>query len=256
MKSETARSLKRIAPGTFFLISGLIAPAIGLLMSCGGGDIGQPQPRQLVSVSVQPSSATATQGSSVPFSATGTFNQAPATQTNLPAQWASSDTNIATIDANTGAATCVSIGGPVTISASAAGKGGMVNGSATLTCQVSPDPMVTLNPTKLNFLCGLKTTPQGQICSCEAPGGNTVTLTNTGGATLDISQILAGPQVFNDRIGQNNTCGSSVGAGQSCTISVDATWWGNGSFGGGVSIYDHAADSPQSVSVFGITTCL
>jgi uncharacterized protein YjdB len=47
------------------------------------------------------------------------------TRADLPAQWSSSDPNIATIDDNTGEAASLAIGGPVTLSASAAGKGGM-----------------------------------------------------------------------------------------------------------------------------------
>jgi hypothetical protein len=172
-------------------------------------------------------------------------------------QWTSSDTNVATIDA-TGATTCVFVGGPVDISASAAGKGGKVQGSGTLTCQISPDPMVTLNPDKLLFLCGLQTNSRGEkVCSCKAQGGNTVTLTNTGGSNLDIGQILAGPQMFlNQWVSQTNTCAqTSVAPGQSCSINVGVTWWGSGYFSGGVSIYDNAADSPQNVKVSEFTGC-
>jgi hypothetical protein len=109
-----------------FLVCGILEMAAAMT-SCGGGTIGPPPPRQLVSVAVQPSSTTATQGVTVQFSATGTFNQAPLTQTNLPVQWTSSDTNIATIDPSIGNATCVSVGGPVTINASAQGKGEMLD---------------------------------------------------------------------------------------------------------------------------------
>jgi len=113
-----------------------IAVFIVVLASCGGGSMGQS--RQLIAVSVQPTPANAVQGGSVTFIATGTFDQAPTTQNNLPVQWASSDSNVVTVDPSTGIATCVSVGGPISISASAAGKGGMVAGSATLTCRVRP----------------------------------------------------------------------------------------------------------------------
>ena len=86
------------------------------------------QPRQLISLTIQPSPAIAVQRGSVTFSATGTFDQAPHTQTNLQVQWASSDSNVVTIDPNTGIATCVVVGGPLTITASAAGKGGRTRG--------------------------------------------------------------------------------------------------------------------------------
>jgi hypothetical protein len=73
----------------------------------------------------------------VTFRATGTFDQAPTTQSSLPVQWASSDSNVASIDPNTGIATCLAVGGPITVTASATGKGGMIHSSGTLTCQLS-----------------------------------------------------------------------------------------------------------------------
>lgn len=112
------------------------------LASCGGAGatigIGT---RQLIGVGVQPrtSQAVAPNGT-VTFSATGTFDQAPTTQSSLPVQWASSDSNLASIDPNTGIATCLAVGGPITVTASAAGKGGLIQGSGALTCQVATPP--------------------------------------------------------------------------------------------------------------------
>lgn len=109
------------------------------LVSCGGGgaSIGV-GPRQLIGVSVQPGSGQAVApNGTVTFSAIGTFDQAPTTQSSLPVQWASSNSNVASIDPNTGIATCQAAGGPVTVTASAAGKGGTIRGSGTLTCQLT-----------------------------------------------------------------------------------------------------------------------
>src|SRR5262249_5578595 len=167
MKSEIRHPRKRSAAQTLVTISALMLPAIGILISCGGGEIGPTLPRQLVSLTVQPNSTSATQGDTVSFSATGTFNQAPVTENNLPAQWTSSDTNTATIDANTGAATCVSIGGPISISASAAGKGGMLQGTATLTCQISPNPVATLNPPGMALNCFFFSNGIKSSCLCD-----------------------------------------------------------------------------------------
>jgi len=101
-----------------------------LLVSCGGGSF---QPRQLIALSVQPSDAVASApDGTVPFSATGTFDSAPTTQANVAAQWSSSDQSVATLDPNTGIATCVAAGGPIGITATAAGKSGMLHSSATL----------------------------------------------------------------------------------------------------------------------------
>jgi hypothetical protein len=114
---------------------GITASIAMILASCGGGaSIGQP--RRLIALAVQPSPASAVQGGTVTFRASGTFDQAPTTQSNLPVQWASSDSSVVTIDPGTGIATCVVVGGPIDITASAAGKGGMVAGSGTLTCRV------------------------------------------------------------------------------------------------------------------------
>jgi hypothetical protein len=109
-----------------------------VLASCGGGTPIGVGTRQLIGVSVQPGSGQAVApNGTVTFSATGTFDQAPTTQSSLPAQWASSDSNVASIDPTTGIATCLAAGGPITVTASAAGKGGMLHGSGTLTCQLS-----------------------------------------------------------------------------------------------------------------------
>jgi hypothetical protein len=127
----------RVNPNAFWPwalpVFGVNAAITLLLASCGGGSMGQP--RQLIAVAVRPTPAEAVQNGSVTFGATGTFDQAPTTQTNLPVQWASSDSNVVTIDPNAGIATCVVVGGPINITASAAGKGGMVDGSGTLTCR-------------------------------------------------------------------------------------------------------------------------
>ncbi len=118
---------------------GSLASLAMVLVSCGGrgATIGVGT-RQLIGVSVQPGSGQAVApNGTVTFSANGTFDQAPTTQSSLPVQWASSDSNVASIDPNTGIATCEAMGGPITVTASAAGKGGTIHGSGTLTCQLS-----------------------------------------------------------------------------------------------------------------------
>jgi hypothetical protein len=118
---------------------GSLASLCMLLASCGGSGatIGVGT-RQLIGVAVQPRSSQAVvPNGTVTFSATGTFDQAPTTQLSLPVQWASSDSNVASIDPNTGIATCLAVGGPITVTASAAGKGGMIHGAGALTCQLA-----------------------------------------------------------------------------------------------------------------------
>ena len=90
--------------------------------------------RSLVSLTVQPGTAEATAPTgTLPFTALGTFNQAPMTD-EVTAQWSSSDTNVVTIDAASGLAKCIAVGGPVTITANASQKQAV----AQLMCLAAP----------------------------------------------------------------------------------------------------------------------
>jgi dienelactone hydrolase len=77
------------------------------------------------------------------------------------------------------------------------------------------------------------------------------TLTNTGTSALTINSItMAGtnPGDFS----QTNTCGNSVGAGKSCTISATFTASGNtGSVTASILISDTSVDSPQQLNLSG-----
>lgn len=219
------------------------------LGSCGGGaGMGV---RQLVAITVQPGNGQAIEpGGTVAFTATGTFDQAPITQTDLPVQWASSDSNVATIDPTAGIATCLAEGGPITMTASAAGKGSTVHAAGTLACQVSPNPVVKLDPTALIFLCSIHL---GGACGCTGP--QTATLTNVGGATLAIDSILKG-NVNDGFFSESNSCGASVEAGQSCAISVSILPKLLGDDSDELKITDNAAGSPHVVSLFATVNCV
>jgi hypothetical protein len=208
-------------------------------------------PRQLIGISVQPGNGQAiAPDGTVPFSATGTFDQAPTTQANLPVQWASSDSTIATIDPNTGIATCLVVGGPVTVTGSAAGRGGTIHGSAALTCQLSPDPVVKLDPLQLGFEC------RGTVAGCQCtPFLQTSTLTNVGGAPLGIDSIVIGGGSANG-FAQIHTCGASVDAGQSCYVGVGFHPVRLGSVRDDVVVTDNAADSPQFVTLTADASCI
>jgi hypothetical protein len=111
---------------------------IVLTCACLLGCESMHQRRQLIALTVQPANADAIAPSgTAPFSADGTFDQSPIVETNVPVQWTSSDTSVATIDSRRGVATCQVAGGPVTITASASGKGGTVQGSGGLNCFAS-----------------------------------------------------------------------------------------------------------------------
>jgi len=102
-------------------------------------------------------------------------------------------------------------------------------------------PAVSLSPQGLNFgqeNMGLTTAPQ------------TVTLSNTGKASLSISSIaLGGAEPFD--FAQSNTCGTSVAAGANCTISVTFTPGATGTLSASLSIADNASGTPQTVSLSG-----
>src|SRR5439155_2204713 len=99
---------------------------------------------------------------------------------------------------------------------------------------------VALSDTSLKFglqLVGTTSTAQ------------TVTLTNSGPITLTISSIAASGDFV-----QNNNCGSSLPAGESCTIRVAFSPSDKGGRSGAVTITDDAANSPQTITLTGTGT--
>jgi uncharacterized repeat protein (TIGR03803 family) len=105
-------------------------------------------------------------------------------------------------------------------------------------------PSVTLTATNLNF---------GSIGENETTPAKVVTLTNSGTASLTISSIaITGTNTAD--FGQSNTCGSSVAAGGSCTISVTFTPKTAGALSAAVRITDDASGSPQKISLSGTGT--
>lgn len=102
---------------------------------------------------------------------------------------------------------------------------------------VSAMPIVTLSHSQLTFVAQA----QGVASSAQ-----TVTLTNSGNASLAIANISASGD-FN----ATSDCGVSVAANASCTISVTFTPSAVGSRTGALTIVNNAADSPQSLSLSG-----
>src|SRR5208337_3124184 len=101
-------------------------------------------------------------------------------------------------------------------------------------------PLVSLSPASLTFpaqLVGTSSSAQG------------VTLSNTGSAVLSITSIT----VSGD-FSQTNTCGSSVAASASCTISVTFKPTTTGTRTGAVTITDNASPATQTVSLTGTGT--
>ena len=113
------------------------------------------------------------------------------------------------------------------------------NNTVSIQLQVT-GPLAILSPSSLNFGTQLiKTTSNSQ----------TVTLSNTGIATLDISSITGSPNFV-----KGTTCGTTLAAGASCHFLV---WFEPSTLGtvnGTLTITDNAPGSPQTVSLTGVGT--
>src|SRR2546421_329710 len=108
-------------------------------------------------------------------------------------------------------------------------------------------PTVALNPTSVSFgnnIVGAKSAAQ------------TVTLSNSGSATLSISSIaITGTNAAD--FAQTNTCPSgtnTLAAGSSCMISLTFTPGASGARSATLTFTDNAADSPQTVTFSGTAT--
>jgi hypothetical protein len=97
---------------------------------------------------------------------------------------------------------------------------------------------VSLSTTKLNF----GKTPIGQTSPSKS-----VTLTNTGTGTLNISSIT----ISGDFIIQTNTCGPQVTPGANCKVTMAFKPTASGARHGTLSFTDDAPGSPQTVALTG-----
>ena len=100
-------------------------------------------------------------------------------------------------------------------------------------------PAVTLVPTALKW--GKK--------FVGTSGTKTVTLTNTGSATLNIGSIVPSGDFTLKTV--KKSCGATVNVGASCFIKVTFTPTQVGLRTGTVTITDNAADSPQTIPLSG-----
>ncbi|HEV2348783.1 MAG TPA: choice-of-anchor D domain-containing protein [Terriglobia bacterium] len=99
-------------------------------------------------------------------------------------------------------------------------------------------PTATASPSTLTFTAQLVGTTSAI---------QTITLSNSGSVALTITGISTNLTVF----GQTNTCGTSVAAGGTCTISVTFTPTATGLDVGMLTIADNAFGSPQTVNLTG-----
>jgi len=87
----------------------------------------------------------------------------------------------------------------------------------------------------------------GNVADGTTAPAQTVTLTNVGAAALGSLAISTSSAEF----AETNTCGTSLAAGASCTVSVTFTPQTGGLVQGNLSISDNAPDSPQVLSISG-----
>ncbi len=104
--------------------------------------------------------------------------------------------------------------------------------------------VVNLSPKTLRF-------GNQPVGTASAP--KTVTLTNTGSATLNFTGISIAGSDAGD-FAQTNTCGTGIGGGASCTITVTFKPTATGTRTAAVSISDDGGGSPQRVSLNGTGT--
>jgi hypothetical protein len=104
-------------------------------------------------------------------------------------------------------------------------------------CGASSGATAALSATKLTF----PKTPIGQTTSLP------VTLTNTGTATLDLSNVAT----TGDYAVQSNTCGAQVLAGNNCAITIAFTPITKSTRTGILQLADNAANNPQRVTLTG-----
>ena len=102
-------------------------------------------------------------------------------------------------------------------------------------------PSVTLSPGSLSFA----TTSQGSISPAQS-----VTITNSGAATLRISSVLSGGSNTGD-FQVSSACSNPVPVAATCNITVTFSPLGAGQRTANITIMDDAPDSPQSVQLTG-----
>jgi hypothetical protein len=114
--------------------------------------------------------------------------------------------------------------------------------------------MVALKPAAPVTSAVVSLSPSSLTFSSQAVGAasasQTITLNNSGNAALSITSIAVIGTNGSD-FAQTNTCGSSVAAGNSCTIGVTFKPTATGTRTAAVTLTDNATGSPQSVSLSG-----
>jgi len=228
------------------LVTGLGSPnGVGLINALAGGGGGTPN----FTLSANPSSVTITQGSngtstititplngfsaSVTLSASGLPSGVTAGFSPNPATTTSTLTLTASATAATG-----------TVTVTIMGTSGSLSNTTTLSLTVNTSggggAAVTLSPTSLTW---------GKVTLGSTGAAKTVTLTNSGTATLNISSITTSGDFA--QVTSTKPCGSTLAVGKNCQIKVTFTPTQVGVRTGTLTITDNASNSPQTVPLSG-----
>ena len=96
---------------------------------------------------------------------------------------------------------------------------------------------LTASPSSLSF---------GNVATGSTSSAQTVTVSNPGSTAASVSSVnTSGP------FAETNTCGGSIAAGGSCTVSVTFAPTGTGSASGSLSVASSAPGSPLTVALSG-----
>ncbi len=99
-------------------------------------------------------------------------------------------------------------------------------------------PVAVLTPTSLDF--------GSQLVTTASSPAKTITLKNNGNLVLNIASITGSGD-----FAETNTCGTSLAAGMTCTISVTFTPTATGARTGTITVTDNANGSPRTVPLTG-----
>ncbi len=100
-------------------------------------------------------------------------------------------------------------------------------------------PAVSFSRTNLNFGAVTLGSSSSQVISVSNPGT----------APLSISQVTLSSPASAGEFSQTSTCGVSLAAGASCTVTISFSALNAGFAAASLTLVDNAADSPQTVAV-------
>src|SRR5882672_2189475 len=186
------------------------------------------------SITTQPVSQSVTVGQ------TASFSVAAAGAAPLSYQWQKNGANIvgATSASYTTSATMISDSGSTFRAVVSNTAGTVTSAAATLTVNAAPAPGIQVSPASINFANAVVGTTLSQV----------LIVTNTGTATLSITQVTASGSAF---AVSGFSLPLNVSAGQRATINVAFLPTAVGPVSGNISIASNAIGSPLAISLSG-----